>query len=344
MKDRLSVQKPAGAGEGEEGVPERPRRRRERTSRRKTLDSGRSHPEQTAGDGYTRDSESNLTRTRTNSVSSTEGLLGGDTSLRVASPSSVQSDKENTTPNIKKLTSPAKFEPGGFSSRESRVKSPESAQGSRVTSPDHLTTSGVESRVRSPEVSQHQESRMRSPDTVAVNHIVSSAATSRSTSRESPSGVRSPLSSRSQSRESGLCSPERLSSRPRTPEHPSRESGLCSPERLPSRPRTPDRATPSRSRSPDKSGSGSRPLSPATSNRYASGFMHNLVNIPQMTHSQFWPGYEFSLLFRHHPIGFHTDCNKLIQQFDPKHLMHFESNATAGTEEQRLCIHCMFHH
>ena len=194
-------------------------RRRERASRRKTLEStttGGDQPSDTVNITDAdllqkpRDSEPSLSRTesnlaRTNSVSSTEGFLGGDTSLRVVSPPpSVISDMDSTTTTpARKLTSPIKFEPGSGSTtaRESRLRSPESSQ--------------VSQTVKSPESTR--ESRVKSPDTVG-----------------SPP-VRSPLSSRSQSRESGLCSPERPpshpASRPRTPEH-STPARSRSPERV----------------------------------------------------------------------------------------------------------------
>ena len=119
MKDRLATPKSVSDAvrnaEGRDVDAERAarrERRRERASRRKTLESTN-----TGGDQPTdtvnitdadllqkpRDSEPNISRTksnlaRTNSVSSTEGFLGGDTSLRVVSPPpSVISDMDSTT-------------------------------------------------------------------------------------------------------------------------------------------------------------------------------------------------------------------------------------------------------
>ena len=251
MKDRLATPKSVSdAMRNAEGRDEdakraaRRERRRERASRRKTLEStttGGDQPSDTVNITDAdllqkpRDSDPNLSRTesnlaRTNSVSSTEGFLGGDTSLRVVSPPSVIFDMDRTTTTTaRKLTSPIKFEPGSGSTtaRESRLRSPESSQ--------------VSQTVKSPESTR--ESRVKSPDTVG-----------------SPP-VRSPLSSRSQSRESGLCSPERPpshpASRPRTPEH-STPARSRSPERPLSPPST------SRPLSPPPT---SRPLSPDAGNQ-----------------------------------------------------------------------------
>ena len=216
MKDRLaSIKSPSEGGTEKTDRPRR-ERRRDRLSRRKTLDTELQPSEskdsliETNLNQKSRKSDSNLTRT--NSVSSTEGILGGDTTLRVASPPSVLSDKDSAAFATTKLTSPVKFEPSSAVSRESRLRSPESLRESRVKSPDSNTT---------------REPRVRSPDSTA------------SQINNSPS-VRSPISSRSQSR----------------------ESGLCSPERPPSRPRTPERSTPARSWSSEHGGS--RPLSPAS--------------------------------------------------------------------------------
>ena len=252
MKDRLATPKSvsdavrnAEARDVDAERAARRERRRERASRLKTLEStttGGDQPTDTVNITDAdllqkpRDSEPCLSRTesnlaRTNSVSSTEGFLGGDTSLRVVSPPpSVISDTDSTTTTpARKLTSPIKFEPGSGSTtaRESRLRSPESSQ--------------VSQTVKSPESTR--ESRVKSPDTVG-----------------SPP-VRSPLSSRSQSRESGLCSPERPpshpASRPRTPEH-STPARSRSPERplsppSTSRPLSPDTGNKSnnRVRSPD---------------------------------------------------------------------------------------------
>ena len=227
MKDRLATPKSVSDAmrnaEGRDVDAERAarrERRRERASRRKTLEStttGSDQPSDTVNITDAdllqkpRDSEPNLSRiesnlARTNSVSSTEGFLGEDTSLRVVSPPpSMISDMDSTTTTpARKLTSPIKFEPrsGSTTARESRLRSSESSQ--------------VSQTVKSPESTR--ESRVKSPDTVG-----------------------SPLSSRSQSRESGLCSPERPpshpASRPRTPEH-STPARSRSPERPLSPPST----------------------------------------------------------------------------------------------------------
>ena len=242
-----SVSDAVRSAESRDGDAERAarrERRRERASRRKTLESTTSGDQPADTVNITdadllqkpRDSQPNLARTesnlaRTNSVSSTEGFLGGDTTLRVVSPPpSVISDMDSatTTTPTRKLTSPIKFEPGsGTTTRESCLRSPENSRESQ--------------RVKSPESTR--EARVKSPQTVG-----------------SPS-VRSPLSSRSQSRESGLCSPERPpshpASRPRTPER-STPARSRSPERplsppSSSRPLSPDAGNQSnnRVRSPD---------------------------------------------------------------------------------------------
>ncbi len=154
-------------------------RRRERMSRRKTTDvtglqlSDNKDIIETNLSKISKEVDTNLTRT--NSVSSTDGILGGDTNLRVASPQSVMSDIDSKSSG---LTQPHKFEPSSYS------------------------------RVRSPETTVSPVSGMRSPHS----------------------------SSRSQSRESGICSPERPQSRT---------------------------GSQTRSRSPDNRSS-SRPLSPAS--------------------------------------------------------------------------------